>query len=558
MNKRSVIYARVSTDEQSKGYSLQTQIEACKRYAADCGYILLNTFSDDYSGATIDRPQLNALRDFVNQETVDVIIVYDIDRLARKSVYQALIEEEFLRLGITVEYVIGQYDNSDEGRLQKQIRASIAEYEKAKILERSKRGKRGKAQSGFVIVGSRPPYGYRTVSEPHKAWLEVDEEEANIVVNVFHWYLRGDGTHGPMSMNAIAKKLTDLKIATRGDKCGHVYKKYETGSWSPEMVRHILKNETYTGTWFYGKTKVIDDGKMRAAKPKRGFGKQVPRAREEWVSVPVPMIVERGTFDLAQTRMKLNIEQSDRSRKYEYLMSKRLRCSKCGLTYQGRTRRMNNTYYYCKSTERSPVKRCDMPVFRGRDVDDTVWSWITEIIQHPERIIAGLQEQQEEQGRSAQALSARLELIESQLAENEKQLSKLLDLYLSGSFERDMLAERRVRLEENKEKLGKEHTDISSYLMQTVISDEQVEDIKSFCESIKDELDTATFDQKRQLLEMLDVRGTLAIEDNERIIYVKCLVAPRQRLSLAPTLPSLNTGGIAMTPCASRPTVRSR
>jgi site-specific DNA recombinase len=484
--------------------------------------------------------------------------VYDIDRLARKSVYQALIEEEFLRLGIMVEYVIGQYDNSDEGRLQKQIRASIAEYEKAKILERSKREKRGKAQSGFVVVGSRPPYGYKTVSEPHKAWLEVDEDEATIVVNVFNWYLRGDETNGPMSMNAIAKKLTDMRIATRGDKHGHIYKKYEAGSWSAEMIRHILKNETYTGTWYYGKTKMVDDGKKREAKPKCGFGKQVPRAREEWISVPVPAIIEQEAFNSAQSRMKLNSEQSDRSRKYEYLLSKRLRCAKCGLTYQGRTRRKNNMYYYCKSTERRPIKRCDMPVFRGRDVDDTIWAWVVDLIQHPERIIAGLHDQQEEQGRSAQALSARLDLIESQMADNENQLSKLLDLYLSGGFEREMLAERRVRLEENKAGLTKEHADISSYLEQSVISDEQVEDIKSFCETIRNELDVATFEQKRQLLEMLDVRGTLAVEDNERVVYVKCLVAPQQRLSLAPTLPSSNTGETATTRCASPPTAPSR
>jgi len=81
-----------------------------------------------------------------------------------------MIWEEFFRNGVSVEYVIGQYDDSDEGRLQKQIRASIGEYEKAKILERSKRGKRGKAKKRFVIVGARPPYGYKVVSEPHKAW----------------------------------------------------------------------------------------------------------------------------------------------------------------------------------------------------------------------------------------------------------------------------------------------------------------------------------------------------------------------------------------------------
>ena len=164
MNKQSIIYARVSTDEQTKGYSLQTQVEACKQYAVEKGYIVLRIFSEDYSGASLDRPELNNVRDFLAKEEVDVVIVYDVDRLARKSIYQALIEEEFLRDGAIIEYVIGQYDNSDEGRLQKQIRGSIAEYEKAKILERSKRGKRGKAMRGFVLVGSRPPYAYRVVS----------------------------------------------------------------------------------------------------------------------------------------------------------------------------------------------------------------------------------------------------------------------------------------------------------------------------------------------------------------------------------------------------------
>lgn len=114
-----------------------------------------------------------------------------------------------------------------------------------------------------------------------------------------------------------------------------------------------------------------------------------------------------------------------------------------------------------------------MPVFRGRDVDNAVWAWLTHIIQNPEYIIVGLQERQEEQGRSNQALAARLEMIESQTVENEAQLTKLLDLYLSGEFEREMLTERRTRLEETLEKLRKEHAEVSSYLEQLVLSDDQ-------------------------------------------------------------------------------------
>ncbi len=189
----------MSTDEQAKGYSLQTQIEGCRHYAEEMGYSIAATFQEDYTGTSLDRPALNEMREYLGlDKTVSILIVYDLDRIARKSVHQMILEEELHRFGVTVEYVIGRYDNSDEGRLQKQIRASIAEYEKAKILERSKRGKRGKAQSGFVLVGSRPPYGYKVNSEPHKAWLEIDEDEAKIVRLVFQWYLYGDENDLPL------------------------------------------------------------------------------------------------------------------------------------------------------------------------------------------------------------------------------------------------------------------------------------------------------------------------------------------------------------------------
>jgi site-specific DNA recombinase len=160
MTKRVIAYTRVSTDEQAKGYSLQRQSQEIRQYATQREYQLTAKFQDDYTGASLDRPGLNRLGEYTTRERVDVVIVYDIDRLARKSVYQMLIEEELAKRGTLVEYVTGQYSNSDEGRLQKQIRSSIAEYEKAKIIERMKRGKRSKAQSGFAICAARPPYGY--------------------------------------------------------------------------------------------------------------------------------------------------------------------------------------------------------------------------------------------------------------------------------------------------------------------------------------------------------------------------------------------------------------
>ena len=556
MSKRSIIYARVSTDEQAKGYSLHTQIEACKSYALEREYIVLNIFTEDYSGASIDRPILNQVRDFLATEEVDVVIVYDVDRLARKSVYQALIEEEFLREGAVIEYVIGQYDDSDEGRLQKQIRASIAEYEKAKILERSKRGKRGKAMSGYVVVGSRPPYGYQVVSEPHKSWLEIDEDEAEIVRLVFDWYLHGDGGGKPLSMNAIAKKLTDLGILTRGDKLGHFHKKRGAGQWSGAMIRHILKNDTYTGTWYYGKTKMVDDGKKRNPKPKCGFGKQVARDRSEWIGVPVPVIIDEETFKRASARVELNAQQADRSVKHHYLLGRRLKCVKCNYTYKGRTRK-KNYYYYCGGTEQRPVKICNAPPFKGKIVDRVVWEWLVSLIKNPVALLNGLQDTQQESAQENQILIDRLEIIEKKIEDQDKQLSKLLDLYLAGDFPRDLLTERKTRLEGNLASLRKEHQELQDMIENVTLSESQMEEIQEFCDSIRDRVDTASFEEKRQLLELFDVRGKLAVENGEKVVHVKCLIRPRP-VSLALTSLSSNTGAIAMMPYACLPTAPFR
>ncbi len=141
MTKQAAIYSRVSTDEQAKGYSLSTQVDACLEFAKQHGYSVVETYKDDYTSASMDRPELNKLRDLISRNSIDIVIVYDIDRLARKSAYQVLIEEEFKRFGVSIEFVMAHYDHSDEGRLQKQIRGVIAEYEKAKILERSKSGR---------------------------------------------------------------------------------------------------------------------------------------------------------------------------------------------------------------------------------------------------------------------------------------------------------------------------------------------------------------------------------------------------------------------------------
>ncbi len=557
MLKRAVLYARVSTDEQAKGYSLQTQLEACRNYAIERGYTVTAEFKDDISGASMDRPGLNELREFIATDATSVIVVYDVDRLARKSVYQMLIEEELNRAGAIVEYVIGQYADSDEGRLQKQIRASIAEYEKAKIMERSKRGKRGKAKSGYVLVGNRPPYGYRVKSEPHKSWLEVDGEEAKIVRMVFDWYVHGDKGSKPLSINGIAQGLTTLRIPTRGDKFSHVAKKFGAGIWQPAMIKHILTNETYIGTWYFGKTHVISDGKEHTRKPKSktGFGKQVPKSREDWIPVEVPGIVDKDLWKVTQARLLHNKRAlAGRPAYNEYLLRGRLRCSKCNYGARGQVVKGKHRYYICVGT-RQIVSRCDMPSFRGDWLDEAAWLWLKGLMQDRNKLLEGLKASQEEKERVSRTSRERLEIIEGQLKETEAQLSRLLDLYLSGEFSKELLIERKSRLEKTLVDQKYFRDQLVADLQIDSITDIQIAEIETFCAEVRVGLDNATFEDKVHYFELFDMRGKLAIENEEKVVYLTCKLG-KQRVLQMRTSPSSNTGATAIIPCACRSTRR--
>jgi hypothetical protein len=117
-------------------------------------------------------------------------------------------------------------------------------------------------------------------------------------------------------------------------------------------------------------------------------------------------------------------------------------------------------------------------------------------------------------------------MIGNQIADQEVQLGKILNLYLTDDFERGMLTERKLRLEINITNLRKEHLKISSTIEKLTLTDVQISEIQEFCDGIRDRIDTANFDEKHQLLELFNVRGKLALENNEKVIYATCLLQP--------------------------------
>src|SRR3954463_10454259 len=160
----AVIYSRVSSDEQAKGYSLSTQEESCRRYCADHGYAIVGVFHDAHSGTELDRPGLNAAIEAVDALKPTVVLLHDVDRLGREIIVQAIAERDLTRHGARIEYVLGGGNGTSSDELLKTVKQALGVYETPQRVERSRRGMDGRAKAGPPIVGSRPPYGYRSIS----------------------------------------------------------------------------------------------------------------------------------------------------------------------------------------------------------------------------------------------------------------------------------------------------------------------------------------------------------------------------------------------------------
>src|ERR1700693_5719679 len=220
MNKPAALYARVSSDRQKENHTIASQVAAVTEFAETNGYVIPPEwqFQDDgYSGATLVRPGLEALRDLAAEGEIQTVLIYSPDRLSRKYANQVLLAEELARDGVELIFLRAPSGAIAEDQLLVQFQGMIAEYERAQIAERSRRGKRHRAQQGSISVLSAAPYGYRYVkkTDTSAAYYEVVESEAEVVRLIFDAYTRQG-----LSIGAIAGLLNQREVPTRTQHTG--------------------------------------------------------------------------------------------------------------------------------------------------------------------------------------------------------------------------------------------------------------------------------------------------------------------------------------------------
>jgi site-specific DNA recombinase len=501
--KTAAIYARVSSDRQKEQHTIASQTAALKEYARKVGFTVPETwvFEDEgYSGSTLVRPGLERLRDLTVEGQLESILVYSPDRLSRKYAYQVLLTEEFSRHGVEVIYLKSPQTQSPEDQLVVQFQGMIAEYERAQIAERCRRGKRHRAQEGSVNVLSGAPYGYRYVkkTENSSAYYQVIDNEADTVRTVYRLYTRKG-----MSINAIARWLNQKRIPTRR----------RTSRWERSTVWAMLQNPAYIGKACYGKTRTRERKKVtRPLRQRGGFsprcGANEQQPRDEWIEIPVPAIIDEDLFALAQESLEQNKRHSPRRTREPTLLQGMLVCQECGYAFSRcstRTSKRKIYYYRCIGSDDYRFENgrvCQNRPIRQDYLDDVVWKQVLQLLENPQLITLEL-ERRIEQVQNSVPTRKRKATLNREITRAQKGIAKLLDAYQEGLLDLSELRQRMPELRKREQTLNAELERVESAAIEQERFARLAEDVQGFLGRLHSSADTTAVTERQRVLRLV-------------------------------------------------------
>jgi site-specific DNA recombinase len=489
---RVALYARVSSKVQEKRGTIASQIEALRNYATQHQFEIEESYvctDDGYSGAVLARPELDRLRDGAQAGAFDAVLVLSPDRLSRKYAYLILILEEFERFGTPVMFLEQPPPEDPHTSLLVQIQGAVAEYERAKTVERYRRGKLYRARQGEIFWTSAP-YGYRHVPRQGNvpAHLVIHDAEAEVVRKIFRWH-----ADESISIRQIAKRLTRESIPT---PMGNT-------RWGESSVHKIVRREAYLGTLNYNcsKWEMTPGADGQPARYKRYL-----RPKSEWVPITIPSIIDRETFERSQSRHGKNQQFSPRNLKQEHWLLRRLlRCERCGyrcacVADKKTSRRPQVHYYRCDRQGRvsGPV-RCRPNHYRSQPIDDLVWKEIRRHLLSPELLLKAQTILRKGSSIDESFLSAQLNNAKKRLSQLQVERHRLLDAYQGAFLDKEEFEQRASQImnrihehEADIRGLEKENKHVSE-------GKQLLTRIRDFTTAIAHKLDDMSFQEKQAL-----------------------------------------------------------
>ena len=382
------IYVRVSTAQQVEhGYSIDTQIDACRKKALQLGATSIKIYKDDgYSGAYLERPALDALRDALSAKLHDMVIIYEADRLSRDTMHLLLLTEE-IEKNAELVFVNTEYSRTPEGQLFYEIRGSFAKYERIKIQDRFARGKRGKLRKGLPI-SDHGVYGYGWNGQNYV----INEQEAEIVRQIFNKYIHTLGGY-----RAVIDWLEEQGIPSPKG----------LARWSDYGMQKILHRQMYTGEYY---AYTVYNKKISAKK-----FTHTPRDKSEWIPMSCPAIITKEVFEQAQNKIKRNTQQKIRETKHTALLSGVVYCASCGRKMQAclnsRTK-VPYAYYQCYSVTHKD-KTCTNHSVNSDVTDKMVWQVLQKVCRNETMLKQYIAQNQPQQKDDTGAIQKQLAGIET-------------------------------------------------------------------------------------------------------------------------------------------------
>jgi site-specific DNA recombinase len=489
---RVALYVRVSSEAQAARGTIGSQLEVLASRVAAEGHEVVATYTDDgYSGARLDRPGLDALRDAAEGGAFESLWCLSPDRLARSFPYQVLILDELARLGVPVVFTDSPpIDDDPQARLLIQMQGVIAEYERAKITERHRRGKLYRVRAGEAIFW-KVPYGYRRVarSDTGPARLEIYEPEAVVVRRIFAEYTSGT------SLRQIIRHLYQDGIPTSTGK----------PLWASSTINGLIRNPTFKGkaAWYRHEYTPSAGGRSRRR----------ARPEEEWVEVAVPAIINDEIFAAAQAVGRDNSAFSPRKTTPGlWLLRGLVVCGRCGVkahVQPMRSRNGNTNRYYCCSYH-DPIKaggqdkRCTERRIRADELDAFVFDQIRTVLARPDVLLAG---QDALAGREPpsgdEILTAQLEKLTRRVEQADAERRRIADLYQANLITTDELRRRAKEVTARRTKLQAEHAELTARHHELAGKNRLRHRLGDFAAKTAAGLDRLDFDGRQRLLRLI-------------------------------------------------------
>lgn len=548
------LYARVSSERQAKAGTIDSQVAALKARIVSDGEQLPEDqcFIDaGVSGATLIRPELERLRDRAAMGLIDRLYVLAPDRLARKYAHQALLLEELQHTGVTVIFLNHAGGVSPEEDLLLQMQGMIAEYERAKIMERNRRGKLHGARHGRVNVLSGAPYGYRYQRKQRDgapAQYVIDLSQAATVRQIFNWV----GVER-LSLGEVTRRLDAEGIPTATGKT----------HWDRSVVWGMLQNPAYMGRAAFGKTQAqphrprVRPARHSAETPKKATS-AVRTPREDWIAIAVPPLVSEALFLAVQEQLEENRRLArQRRRGARYLLQGLIVCGHCHSAYYGKPVSKSAAkggqcyaYYRCVGTDAyrfGGERICDNKQVRTNRLDELVWEQVLALLQQPERL---QQEYEQRLNRLQQAHEERTDthVLEKQQQHLKQGKSRLIDSYTEGLIEKSDFDPKMAQLNA---KLGQLQIQIDTARQQDAGQVELflvINRLEEFAAAIQDRLTGLNFETKRGIIRALVKRVEIYHDE----ILVVFRVDPDPDIGDPEESSEQSTGASSMQDCKRR------